>query len=141
MSTREAVVAEALSWLQTRYHHHGRVKGVGVDCAMLLAEVFERCGLVAPVEAGFYPHDWHLHRGEEVFVDWVLQAGGVEVQTPAIGDAALFRFGRTFSHGAIVVAPDLQMVHAYIDLGVILSRPDEAPLQGRDCRFFTLFKD
>jgi cell wall-associated NlpC family hydrolase len=33
-SIRAAVVAEARSWLGTPFHHQGRVKAAGVDCAM-----------------------------------------------------------------------------------------------------------
>lgn len=143
MSTREQVVVEARSWLGTPYHHHGRIKGVGVDCAMLLAEVFEACGLIAHVDAGFYPTDWHEHRTEEVFLEWLNQCGARSVHTPPRpGDVALFRFGRTYSHGAIVVAEDLQMVHAAANhRAVILTRQNEAPLSGRDALYFTLFHD
>lgn len=137
--SRVDVANEARSWLETPYHHHGRIKGVGVDCAMLLAEVFQKCGLVDPVDAGFYPADWHLHRSEEMFVAWLQRAGAHQVQTPAVGDVGLWRFGRTWSHGSIVVADDRQMVHAYIGLGVILSRPDEDPLAGRDVQWWSVF--
>ena len=43
---RQSIVAEALSWEGTPYHHHGRIKGVGVDCAMILAEVYHAVGLL-----------------------------------------------------------------------------------------------
>lgn len=141
MATRQDVAAEALTWLKTPYHHHGRIKGVGVDCAMVLAEVFERSGVVAHVDAGFYPTDWHLHRSEELFEGWLERAGAHRVQTPAVGDVGLWRFGRTWSHGSIVVADDLQMVHAYIGRGVILSRPDEEPLAGRPVQWWSVFPE
>jgi NlpC/P60 family putative phage cell wall peptidase len=31
--TRAAIVAEARTWLDTPFHHQGRLKGIGVDCA------------------------------------------------------------------------------------------------------------
>ena len=34
-ASRAAVVAEAIAWLGTPYHHRARIKGVGVDCAQL----------------------------------------------------------------------------------------------------------
>jgi hypothetical protein len=43
---RAAVVKEALTWLGTPYHHHARVKGVGVDCARLLCAVYEASACV-----------------------------------------------------------------------------------------------
>jgi hypothetical protein len=32
MTTRADVVASARTWIDTPYHHQGRLKGVGVDC-------------------------------------------------------------------------------------------------------------
>ena len=130
---RAAVVAEAMTWLRTPYHHHARIKGAGVDCAQLLCAVFEACGLVARVETGFYPVDWHLHHSRELFSEWLAaHARALQRDTPALpGDVWLFRYGRTFSHGAIYVGDGL-LVHSYIGRGVILSRFDEEPLQGRD---------
>jgi cell wall-associated NlpC family hydrolase len=140
---RAAVVAEAMTWHRTPYHHHGRVKGVGVDCAMLLAEVFEACGLVSRVEPGAYPVQWHLHRSEERFVGWLAQYAQPlpEGQAPQPGDVALFQFGRCFSHGALLVEPDLAL-HAYSGRHtreVILTRLDEEPLQGRPVQFWTFW--
>lgn len=44
---RERIVAEALTWRGTPYHHQGRVKGVGVDCIGLEIGVARALGLVA----------------------------------------------------------------------------------------------
>jgi len=139
---RAAVVAEALTWLGTPYHHHGRLRGIGVDCAMLLAEVYAAAGLVDRVDPGHYPHDWHLHRGEELFLGWLAQAGAQPVQTPAPGDIGCWRFGRTYSHGGIVVqggdAPHI--LHAHLDARrVIRTACDEHPLTGRPVQWFTLW--
>jgi cell wall-associated NlpC family hydrolase len=137
MSAREAVVAEALSWLGTPYHHHGRVKGVGVDCAMLLAEVYERCGLIERVEPGFYPVDWHFHRDEEAFVGWLARVGARQVDAPQLGDVAVFKYGRAYSHGGIVVPGGC--AHAFMRAGrVMTTRLDEEPLLGRPTQFWSL---
>lgn len=146
MTPRALVVQEAQSWLLTPYHHHGRIKGVGVDCAQLLCAVFEACGLVPHVDTGFYPVDWHLHRGEELFVQTlaphaVLQPDGTQALP---GDVFVFRYGRTFSHGAIYVGEDAQgrglLVHSYIGRGVILSGFHEEPLCGRAFQHWSIFQ-
>jgi len=134
---RERVVREALSWIGTNYHHHGRVKGEAVDCAMLLAEVYERAGIIPHVEVEHYPHDWHLHRGEEVYAGW-LSRYAHEVADPKPGDVALFRYGRAYSHGGIVIEGAL-IVHAYMNLGVMMSHWWEQPLEGRAVRFWSLW--
>lgn len=138
---RAELVHEAMSWLDTPYHHHGRIKGVGVDCAMLLCEVFERCGLVDRVEPGHYPSDWHLNRSDEIFMGQLERAGAVRVACPQPGDIGLFQFGRCFSHGAIVVTHDRRMIHAYLGRGVILTALDEEPLQGREVQWWSLWPE
>lgn len=138
-SDRRAVVAETLTWIGTPYHHHARIKGVGTDCAQILCEVYEACGLVEHVETGFYPTDWHLHRSEEMYAAWLTRycTRLPEGLAPQPGDISLFKFGRCFSHGAIVVDGGL-LVHAYIGRGVILSAPGEEPLEGRPVQHWTI---
>lgn len=129
-----------MSWLLTPYHHHGRVKGVGVDCAQILCAVYEACGLIPHIEPS-YPADWHLHRSEELYQGWLSEYGRkLEGEQPRAGDIALFRFGRTFSHGGIVME-DGMVLHSYLDRGVILTRLDEEPLQGRSVQFWTLWSE
>src|SRR6202161_3252947 len=72
---RAAVVAEARSWIGTKYHNCADIKGVGVDCGMLLARVFANVGLIPFVDPRPYPPDWHLHRDEERYLDFVRQHG------------------------------------------------------------------
>lgn len=138
---RQQLVAEALSWHGTRYHHHGRIKGVGVDCAMLLAEVFHTCGLVPRVEPGHYPREWHLHHGDELFLGWLQRLGARPVAVGQPGDVAVYRFGHCYSHGGIVVDTAGTVIHAHIaSRRVITTRADESPLAGVPCLFYTLIE-
>jgi NlpC/P60 family putative phage cell wall peptidase len=132
---RIAVAREALTWLGTAYHHHARIKGVGVDCVQLLCAVYEACGLVAPIATGTYATDWHLHRSEEIYASSCSRYAQ-RVDAPRLGDVALYKFGRCFSHGGIVVDHDL-VLHAYLGRGVIMTRFSEDPLMGREVQFFS----
>jgi cell wall-associated NlpC family hydrolase len=133
---RAKVLEEARSWLRTPFHHEGRVKGAGVDCAMLLAEVYEIAGQIARVVPEHYPHDWHCHRSEEKFLAWLLQLAK-EVETPLPADIALFHIGRTWSHGAIVV--DWPMViHAWFETTVEYADASKTPLSSHPVKFYTL---
>lgn len=137
---REDVATEAMSWMGTPYHHHARIKGVGVDCAQLLCAVYEACALVGPVDPGTYAVDWHLHHSEEKFSGWLakyarLQAPGGVV---GLGDVCLFKFGRTFSHGSICVGDGL-LAHSYLGRGVILSRFSDEPLDGREMQHWSFW--
>lgn len=116
---RAAVVAEAKTWLMTPYHHQGRIKGAGVDCAMLLAEVYEAAGVIERVEPEPYPRDWHMHRNEERYLGHVEQFAR-KVEGPAKpGDIALFRVGRCLSHGGIVIEWPV-IIHAYVTAGFVV---------------------
>ena len=165
---RRAVVEEARTWLRTPYHHMGRVKGAGVDCATLLAEVYARTGVVPALAIPFYPPDWHLHRNAERYLDFIL-AHAVEIDSrvaqgeadsrpspwceakPEPGDVAMWRFGKCFSHGAIVIDWPV-VIHAYAGKGCVLEDTEKAQwlsrlagrwreratLDARPVKFFTL---
>ncbi len=108
---RRRVVEEALSWQRTPYHHMGRVKGAGVDCLTLLACTFENAGLLPRIDIPHYPKDWMHHRDAERYLEGLLQYA-VEIDGPPLpGDIVLWKFGRCFSHGAIVVEWPI-VVHA-----------------------------
>ena len=133
---RAAVCFEAKTWIGTPYHHHGRIKGVGVDCGQLLCAVYENVKLVPHIELGNYATDWHLHRSEEVYLQWLARFCQ-RTDTPQPGDIEVYRFGRTYSHGTIIVEGNLR-VHAYVNRKVILSAPYEEPLEGHLSQFWTL---
>jgi NlpC/P60 family putative phage cell wall peptidase len=134
---RQRVVTEAEGWIGTPFHHAARVKGAGVDCLMLLAEVYERAGVVGHVDPPFYVPDWHLHRDAERYLEGLVPYAR-PVEAPLPGDIALFRFGRTFSHGAIVTEWP-RLIHAYWTIGVVHGDATLHPLAGRPVRFFTPF--
>jgi NlpC/P60 family putative phage cell wall peptidase len=111
LAQRRRVVDEAYSWLGTPYHHRARVKGSGVDCLMILCEIYHACGLIPYVNPPDYPPDWHLHKTEQRYLDGVLRYA-IETDRPQLGDVMLFQFGHCFSHAAVVVGDDL-LIHAH----------------------------
>lgn len=132
--TRNRVLRIARRWINTPWKHQARVQGVGVDCAMFLCAVYEEAGLIPHVDPRPYPRDWHFHRDDERFVRWLLQYAD-EVDKPRKGDVAVFKFGRTFSHGAIVHAWPV-VIHCYVDDYVREQAADQGHLAGREVRFF-----
>lgn len=137
---RADVCAEARSWLGTPYHHMGRVKGRagGVDCAQLVWAVFHACGLTPFLPLEHYPPDWHLNRGIERYMTLVLERARA-VAAPRRGDIVLYRLGRAFAHGAIIVDPGWPtVVHAnFAARAVVLGHGEEGRLAGRPRRFFS----
>ena len=139
-STRERVCEIARSWLGTPYHHVGRIKAVGVDCAMFPLEVYREAGLIGDISVPYYPQDWMLHRSEEIYLRIVQQhARETEPAAVAAGDFVLYHFARCWSHGAIVLDWPL-IIHAVVQHGVILSDGEkDGMLVGRRRRFFSIF--
>jgi len=133
------VVVEARTWLGTPYHHQARVRGVGVDCAMLLCEVFEACGMIPHVDPRPYPPDWHLHRSEEKYLGWIKQYAD-QVDAPLPGDVVLYKFGRTVSHAGIVIDWPM-IIHAYRGQGCVMSEGDRGELGPRIAGFWRVRKN
>lgn len=101
---RANVVREAKEWLRTPYKVGGRLKGIGVDCGTLLAEVYERAGVVPHVELNAYRGDEHLHSPEQVYLAIIMQfAHEIKVGKQKAGDVALWKFGQRLSHSGIIV--------------------------------------
>jgi cell wall-associated NlpC family hydrolase len=139
MATREDVINEAKSWLNTPYHHMGNVKGAGVDCGQFLIEVFHAVGLCPKIDTGHYSHDWHFNRSEERYLSWV-EKYAKPTTTPNLGDIALFKFGRCISHGGIITEWPT-MIHSHIGRGVVYVNANDAELNGRLVGFYTVFED
>ena len=140
MNQRQRVVAEAETWLRTPYHHMGRIKGGGTDCLMLLAEVYEAAGVIRHVDVPFYPPDWNLHRDTERYLRGLMRYARGIGGPPQGGDVAVFKFGRCFAHGAIVISWP-RLIHAWCDAGVVFADGGQPPLIGRQVRFFDPFSE
>lgn len=137
---REAVIAAAREWLGTPYHHRAAVKGAGVDCLYLLAEVYSAAGLIEYPEIPHYAPDIGMHRHEETYIEGILRYAH-EVDEPKPGDVAVWRFGRIFWHGAVVVAwPTI--IHAYRrEGGVVIGDGTVGEFISRPVKFFSLWGD
>jgi cell wall-associated NlpC family hydrolase len=135
--SRERVCEVAGTWLGTPWHHAQQVRGVGVDCAHLLIGVYAEAGVIDPFVPEPYPIDCMLHSDHEIFLGW-CQRLGREVHQPAPGDAVVWRVGRTFSHGGIVIDWPGRILHAFRPYGRVCETPADAGiLAGREARFFS----
>jgi cell wall-associated NlpC family hydrolase len=143
---RDKLVKAAERYIGTPYHHAARVYGVGIDCVNLLCAVYAEAGLTEHIVLPFFCQDWMLHRSEELFLMGVLEQRLHEVTAPLPGDVALFRYGRCYSHGAIVTQwPEL--IHSFAALGgVVRGDATRHPLldavgQPRPVKFYSIFAD
>lgn len=135
---RIAVAQHAHSWLGTDYHHQARIKGAGVDCALLLCEVYQAAGVIPFVDPTPYPQNWHIHRNDERYLSWMNQYALLSDDAPELGDLVMFKFGRAYSHAGIYVG-DNSVIHSLQDVGVIQSKLDEPPLCNRAMLVYTFW--
>lgn len=157
MAQRAAVVEQARRWTGAAYHHRAAVyPGPGergaVDCARILIETFAAAGLIERFDPGEYAPDWHLHRGEERYLavverycrlvdeDFSPLAVRSEYFNAAPGDVLMWRWGRTYSHSAIVTAWPL-VVHAFApERFVVECDVRGTPMSAHPCRVYSLWK-
>jgi cell wall-associated NlpC family hydrolase len=99
---RTAVVEEAKTWLGTPWVHRARIKGAGVDCAQFLIGAYVGAGVIEAFDTGDYPPDWMMHREEERFLGWIDRYM-IPTFAALPADVAIWKFGRCFSHAAIVI--------------------------------------
>lgn len=136
---RQAIVAEAKTWLLTPWHHRQCCKGAGVDCVFFLVGVYNAVGLtnINNADVPYYPIDIMMHRSEETVLDCVMQYAH-EVDFPQPGDIAVWKYGRIYSHAAIVLDyPNI--IHAHRGLKMVaLDDAEKGELSGREVRFYSL---
>ena len=133
---RQRVIDEAAKWLRTPWRDKAQVLGAGVDCAHLLIAVYAGAGLIEPFDPGEYPQDMMLHSDRELFTQWIDKYMD-PVEAPLPGDAVIWKFGRSFSHGGIVTLWPA-FIHAYRMEGIVCYGDDrDVYLNHREKRFYT----
>ena len=139
---RLRVIETARAWLRTPYHPHAAVKGAGADCAMFPLAVYRECGMIpADYKPPRYSPQWHLHHTEELYIAEVEKFCREKILTPNAGDFVLFRIGRAYSHGAIVIDWPV-VIHSYIPHGVqITDVHKDGAFHGRKWKCFELMPE
>lgn len=138
MTIRETALQAAREWIGTPYHHRARVKGAGCDCLMLIIDAYTAAGLIpGDYIAPEYPADIMFHSDDSGYLDGVMAICD-EVETPMPGDIAMWKFGKTWSHGAIVSDWPC-VIHAYGPYRAVveMSVNEDRRLSSRPVRFFS----
>lgn len=141
---RAAVVAEAKTWLGTKFAHMGRVKGLrgGVDCGQIIACTYENVGLTEQIKPDPYQFQHHMHSNSEDYIGHVLKyTREITAAEAKAADIVVYKCGRTFSHGGILIEdwPGL-IIHSRNGLGVEYAHGmKNGFLKGREHRFFSFW--
>ncbi len=123
------LVEVARSWLGTPFHPHAAIRGVGVDCVHLLAEIYRETGLFAGYELPRYTMGGGDHADVSLVISWLeahprFRRIDLAFEALAAGDLVTFRLGRVAHHVGLVLG-DRTFLHAIRDCGVLESRIDE----------------
>jgi len=138
----EVIASEARSWIGTPYHHMADIKGVGVDCGMLLVRIFTDLGVCSGFDPRPYTRDWYMHQDGEIYLSFVSERSDeIREEDLQPGDIVVIRIGRCYSHGAIVVqSSPLRVVHAVYEYGRVVEDEiythPEFTKRMRNARFF-----
>lgn len=139
--TPDEVVKEAETWLDTPFHDKAAIKGAGVDCGYFPFAVYRNCDLIRDSfkMPDYSPQFW-CHRGDEIYLRGLQDAGFKEVPGPRRGDLVVSLYGRVYSHGAIIVDWP-RIIHANPDAKRV--KYDSAEVYRLYCdkpkKYFTLF--
>jgi len=157
VSQRAAVVAEARSWVGTRFRWRAAIKdatgrGGGADCASMIAETYRVTGVFDPGQAEYFSPltDQSDDTSTEVYLLRVLRhaeeltsarVGQIDWSVVGPGDMAIIKIGgsKIFWHGGIItqLAP-LQLVHCIGANGCREVNPLTHPVWlGQPPRYFT----
>lgn len=125
MTRREAIIAEALTWIGTPYSDAVSVKGVGADCLGLIRGVWRNVyGSEAENPPKYGPGWFEASRRELLLEAADRNCGKPKDQTTdrQPGDLLMFRMAKTgpVKHCGILIAEDM-FVHAYSRKGVTIN--------------------
>ncbi len=109
MATGLDVVRVARTWLGTPYHHQGRVKGAGVDCAGLLVGVAKELGLSDFDVTGYSGRP----NGDSLTRVCQEQMTPITLEQLSAGDVLLFKFEAYAGHLGIFIG-DNTLIHSYM---------------------------
>ena len=138
---RARIIAEAISWVRTPFHDDARLKGIGVDCAQLVAGVYLDAGVVPAFEIPRYTAQWFMHRSEEKLLDFVSRFGR-EIPESDVrpGDLAIYKIARAYAHAAIIVDWPSEIIHAHMPSRMVVrASPRGGDLHGAPIKFFSLW--
>lgn len=145
---RAAIVAEARAWIGTPFRDHGEVKGRngGVDCAKFIKLVFRNVGLIDDLAIPHYSPQIFLHKDTGDYVRAVLGVA-FEILEAAVqpGDIVLYKLGRDWGHGAIILPPGWPaIIHAHAASRLVVTGTGLDTMlrhPARQRRFFSHWRD
>jgi hypothetical protein len=89
MQNREAILAEARTWIGTPFRHQGATKAIAADCWGLVRRVGEACGVLEIQPEALAPFSGYPPHPSADFVRSLAEAFLLPTDEPRAGDVAL----------------------------------------------------
>lgn len=111
---REDILRVARTFLGTKFHHQGRLKGVGVDCIGLVVGVCKELEIphIDYIHYSMRPDGTALRREIAKSLDAISRANKLP------GDIAIFKVGLAPRHIGIIT--DVGIIHTYRQVGYVV---------------------
>jgi hypothetical protein len=144
---RQKIVDQAKDWCKdTPYRGNTAIKNVGADCGMLLFGVMRDSGFIpADVEAELphnYPMNLAQHKADDTYINTIRKFAREIPEAEVLpGDIVVYKIGKGWSHGAIIVSWPEHIVHALIREGVHAAHGKTWKLNRRYERMFLTLRD
>lgn len=142
VAERLRIVEVAKTWMNTPFHDCAGIKGIGVDCAYLPIRILNETGLFDRIpDPPPYSPQVMLHRNDEPYLAMIqMYMHEIPEAHAKPADMVLYKVGRSFCHGGIIVEWPGFIIHPIRDRGVIGSHGiEEGFLFRKPRRFFSLF--
>lgn len=110
MSDQQTIINEAREWINTPFHHQGRVKQVGVDCIGLVQQVGKKLGYV------YYDRSDYAREPAKGELQQAMNNHLVKLKSLEPACILLMRFAREPQHVAFFTEKNT-IIHAYESIG------------------------
>ncbi len=125
---------EAMSWAETPFKPHGKVKRAGVDCIHFCAEVYKAVGLFPAYNFPAYGIDGGHHAKSSLVLNWLDKSEYFEkldgVESYQTGDLLCFKIGGAVWHVGIFMYGK-EFAHCMAHYGVMYSNIDDPTYKKR----------
>lgn len=123
--TREEILTEARSWMNTPFHHQASVKGVGADCGGTVKGIYRNLG----ADVADVPVDYARTPANSI-IEKVLSKRATKTSEPKPGDIILFTMLREPQHLGIYTESG-GVIHAYEPFGKVVEHSIDAKWKNR----------
>jgi cell wall-associated NlpC family hydrolase len=112
MVTRKDIVDKAREFIETPFHHQGRLKHIGIDCVGLIYCVAKELGIKIHDKTDY----GRAPRPDVLLTEIRKSLDEISIEEANIGDIFIFWIKRKSWPQHVAIISDYGMIHAYADI-------------------------